>query len=1229
MGLFLLSLSCQPNKPLEGPILDSVETENSDSAEVWLIQAQKELDEGSYQHHSDRFDEVTEKLLKVAKWSEQPAHRVKALISLGIIENEVEHFELSQYYLDSALNVSQIQLVSQDTLLAELYMAKSDLHRSLEEYEKTQSYIKQAQAIREATFGKIHPKVAECNFNLGSYHRSIKNYDSAILYYFRALENLGGIESHNLKKLARINQNIGYALMDKGERDSSAYYFRKAIRLYGDAKVFQHPELANCINKLGLIHYFNSNYDSAQVYFQQALDMRRATLRSPHPSIALSYENVANAMWNQGDFLGAEEYMLKTLEENMGAFGKMDNSVVTSYQRLGDLNSNMHGNGNSRKDVFYQKQALKILLSRKKTTDAELAEAYKLVGRALGELGSYEKGIVYSQKALTLYQDKLEKRKWELNSLTLLDNIGFFYERMGEYEEALQIHEKHFKYCLANLGQFHNRTGFGAFHLARDLYFLQEYDKAAEYFKKAREIWSKILPPQHPRTGFCTYFLAQIENIQGNYLKAQAMLEENVYSYMGSNQVQGAYNSLGFLLLRQKKFEEALSYFQMALQDNMGRTDSLSYSYNPLVSDTYNDGFRLVVSLSGKVKTMFNMAITQDSIQQRANLVLVVETANRLKEWVEFLRLDFEPGFARHSLMIHALEAYEAAVQAVEILIELEPRLSPQLIAKAFDFFQARKSHSLLESTIEEKAKRFANIPTALIEKENKVRELLSIQKRRLQKEELKQTISDSSSIFKLREEVFQLETQYEDLVKTLEEKYPAYYQLKYQIKTATLEDVQDRLIGDEATAVLEYMLGDSTLFILGIIQENARLISVPYDASLKSGIDSLNRMLASRTEVFDQMNNEKQIDRFCRVSFLLYQRLLESIVGQLGDKPIQSLIIIPEGKLGYIPFDVLLTEPPDSSQSSSFASISYAIHMFEIRYGYSSTLLLENQRRKSRARQSFAGFAPKYEATGLWAEAPEIQKSYGNVRSDFSPLENNQPEVKGAASLMGGTSFLAELATEEKFKQEAQNFKILHLAMHALTNDKDPMSSCLVFTDPEDLRIQIQAAQKDTLGLSDAYTEGEDGKLYAHEIYNLPLDADLAVLSACNTGVGTIRKGEGLMSLARAFAYAGCPNVLMSLWQADDQATQKLMQGFYQNLKAGMEKDEALRQAKLSYMEEADISHPHLWSGFVIIGDDTPILFSSYFWKLSLVVMVILAVLSLFLVLRGQFSVKKQRFFI
>ena len=162
---------------------------------------------------------------------------------------------------------------------------------------------------------------------------------------------------------------------------------------------------------------------------------------------------------------------------------------------------------------------------------------------------------------------------------------------------------------------------------------------------------------------------------------------------------------------------------------------------------------------------------------------------------------------------------------------------------------------------------------------------------------------------------------------------------------------------------------------------------------------------------------------------------------------------------------------------------------------------------------------------------------------------------------------------------------------MHAFINDDEPLFSGLLFSET----------------IPD--TSSEDNFLHAYEIYNLDLNADLVILSACNTGAGAIQKGEGVMSLARAFAYAGCPNTVMALWQADDAATKEMMQIFHQYLSEGYGKAEALQLARGAYLEQSDRIHPFYWGAFVLMGDDLPVISLTNTWLwISLIVIFVSA---------------------
>jgi CHAT domain-containing protein len=226
------------------------------------------------------------------------------------------------------------------------------------------------------------------------------------------------------------------------------------------------------------------------------------------------------------------------------------------------------------------------------------------------------------------------------------------------------------------------------------------------------------------------------------------------------------------------------------------------------------------------------------------------------------------------------------------------------------------------------------------------------------------------------------------------------------------------------------------------------------------------------------------------------------------------------------------------------------------------------------------------------------------NLRKTLPDLPSAKEEVKNLSALYSGKFLFESAANENAFKKAAADYDIIHLAMHGILNQQTPILSSLAFTENGD--------------------STEDNFLEAWEISHLKLNAQLVVLSACETGYGKFQQGEGVMSLARAFMYAGVPSLVVSLWQVNDASTAEIMQLFYANLAKGMDKAEALRQAKLKYIAECKnpmMAHPAFWAAFVQIGDSRPVKIAGPF-NISYV----LVIISGFLCLAGIIILLKKR---
>jgi CHAT domain-containing protein len=303
-------------------------------------------------------------------------------------------------------------------------------------------------------------------------------------------------------------------------------------------------------------------------------------------------------------------------------------------------------------------------------------------------------------------------------------------------------------------------------------------------------------------------------------------------------------------------------------------------------------------------------------------------------------------------------------------------------------------------------------------------------------------------------------------------------------------------------------------------------------------------------------------------LGYKLYNILIEPCLAYTDKK---SFTIVPDGAITYIPFEGLITNTTDT-EYINYMDLPYMIREYSIGYSHSSTLLFSERLKSKSPEEKVLAFAPMYDNPLDNIDTAEFRQLDMDMEILF-PLVGTIKEVQSINETVPSRVFINEKATEANFKKNASDYSVLHLAMHTIMRDDNPLYSLLAFTNVEEDSI-------------------EDNRLYAYEIYNMKLNAQMAVLSSCNSGTGEMKKGEGMMSLARGFIYAGCPSIIMTLWQVADKSSSELMTSFYKYLKRGKSKQEAMRLAKIEYLDKADdlTSNPYFWSGFVVLGDSSPI---------------------------------------
>ncbi|MFD2563929.1 CHAT domain-containing protein [Aquimarina rubra] len=524
------------------------------------------------------------------------------------------------------------------------------------------------------------------------------------------------------------------------------------------------------------------------------------------------------------------------------------------------------------------------------------------------------------------------------------------------------------------------------------------------------------------------------------------------------------------------------------------------------------------------------------------DLKIAFNTSHDIIKTLDLLKPEFESKVDKQFLIS---EMYPAFHSMVEVAYKLyQTTKEPKYIDNSFYFMEKSKSVLLLEAARNSQANSYGGVPEKIIDKEQQFRaNIIHLEKK----------FFDQKSNMVVFDSLFQLKNRYYNFISDIERDYPKYYDLKYNSEVTSLAETTSEIIKDKA--LLSYFSTNTNLFLITAENDKKNFYKIPLEKEDRERITNFYSLLSKV--------DHKDLPDIYKQGYLIYEKLLKEPLQEIQSN---ELIIIPDDILNYLPFDALLT---------SETSGKYLIEEYQISYANSATLLREQQLKPEAKKNLLLAYAPSFGSAD-----EDSQKD----RSDFGPLLHNTTEVNHIAKYFNGKAITGTEASLASFSENSQNYNILHFATHAATNDEHPDYSYLAFTPNKD---------------------GAANLLYVKDLYGFKINADLVALSACQTGLGKLQKGEGMLSLARGFSYAGAKSLVTTLWKINDQTTSELMQDFYKNLDASLPKDKALREAKLTYLNIAEdefLTHPYYWSGFMISGDVTPLQTdTSYLWWLLL----------------------------
>ena len=809
---------------------------------------------------------------------------------------------------------------------------------------------------------------------------------------------------------------------------------------------------------------------------------------------------------------------------------------------------------------------------------------YSATNRAAGlvRMGETLTGIQIYEKVFPVIEKVKSQNPQHISYMYL--HAANCYDLLGDYQQSLSLNQK----VLRNpqlreihpLSIFYAQSNIGFSYLER-----YELSLALEAFSKLDSIYfihSSKFPNLHEHSIYLYRGKSQVFHELGEVDSALLYARKAfslVHYERASNDQATIYNILGAALLKKKRFKEAYEVLRKSLQLNNPEGEDYfaltSRSTYMLLADYYISQGQL-----GQAEQALNRALllcsrkkagsSFDSEDYPSKFKALETLVEKISLYGQPLKLNLKTTAIKEihlgKELIHQIRKSFQLMGSKLNLAKLSHRffeatlLTPLAlnIEDKFNLIEEGKSILLYEALLEQEAQ--LGLPHEMKKREKNFKRDLAYYEKSLFDEQNGE-IQNSEKIAALQDSVYALQQRYNSFQDTLESDYPSYYQQKYNLELASLEEIENQLKVNEA--FLQYFVGDSSIFVMGIHPEKQVFQRIPFTDSLLSPIQAYLEFLSSPNE----LSSEERGDTYVQNAHMLYKTLLAPVLSQLPEE-IDRLIISPDGILSYIPFEALIEELPQ--EEWRYSDLPYLIHSHAISYTHSATHWLEQQEPSEQIPpHNWLGFAPSYEEVQITESVQPLALNRFLTRDGSVQLPHAQEEISRISEMIGGQGFFQTSALESDFHREADQYQVLHLATHGLVEDQQPLYSKLVFA-PEDDSVY-------------------DGFLHAYEIYNMRLPANLVVLSACNTGVGKLEKGEGIMSLSRAFFYAGVKSLLMSLWKVSDESTSELMVSFYEGLKAGEDKDLALQQAKVEYIQNQEIamkSHPYFWAGFVLKGD-------------------------------------------
>ncbi|MEC4811852.1 MAG: tetratricopeptide repeat protein [Scytonema sp. PMC 1069.18] len=1099
----------------------------------------------------------------------------------GIEYYETQEFEAALASWEQVLNI--YREIGDRYAEAVILGSIGSVYHSLQQHRQAIVYHQNSLAIKREIGGGI-PEQADSLQNIGAAYYNLGEYHLAVGYHEQC--RLLRQQISDLQGEAESLKNIGEAYYLLNQYQQAIDCYQQSLQL--KQTIGDHAGVIDCMDRLGASNYRLGKYQQTIDYYQQSLQLKQTI--GDRLGEADSLRSLGNVYSVLGQYDQSIEYCQKSLTLAHG----IDNLQLQGYA-LGELGNLHYLLGKYQQAINYHQQSLDIkrkiaTLPNSDSFTNRRGEASSLtgLGNAYCALGQYDRAIESHQRAFFINRE-ISNLEGEMVSLGNLGNVfnlqGKYQEAVDSYQESLSVAQK-----IGN----HRSQAQALLNCGNAYFYLGQFFQALDYYQQSLDIAQQNGNVAEEVTALGN--LGNTYEALGKYQKALDYIQQLLPIKRRIGDKKGLAESLGALgaiykVLRQ--YQKAIDYHQQSLAikreigDKAGIANSLgnlagiynSLKQFPQAFDCYQKALDIsqeigdeagVAAYLGGLGSLFS---SQGQYQQAINYL---QQSLKIKKVIgdrrgEAKALGNLGNFyqATGELQL-AIDYYQRQLQLVQEIGEREQEGNAlnNLGATLLQTNNLTAAESILYQGIEVwESLRFG------LEDVDKV------------------SIFDGQALtYRTLQEVLVAQNKIEDalvisergraraFVELLTERLSLQKVTQLTQSPPTLSEIK-QIAQQQNSTIVEYSIVDSgNLLLVWVVKStgeitcrlvNLQLVYQKYNTSLENLVADSREVIGARGRSTSRDENIKTQERdavrlkskaVTNINYKqrlqqLYQILIQPISDLLPTDDFAHVIFIPQSYLFLVPFPALCDPNENYLIEKHTILTAPSIQLLGITRKVAFTRHEQQQLNSSES--------TKHALVVGNPTMPKIVLEVGQPPQQLNQLLGAQREAIAISSLLQVEPITGEQATKAWVVQQMLDAKIIHLATHGLLDERKGMG--------------VPGA------IALAPCEQDDGVLVAEEILNLKLNAELVVLSACNTGRGNLT-GDGVIGLSRCFIIAGVPSIVVSLWAVPDSATMWLMTEFYENLQRGLDKAQALRQAMLETKKQNP--NPKAWAGFTLIGE-------------------------------------------